>query len=88
MTRSGQSTASSRRQPQATSRSVALADEMGMKAPTLFTTMYMHAAPQDAVPAPMPRTAAIGHFTEHKAGSMQDPATELPRIYILVLRQR
>jgi len=36
-----------------------VSDERGMKAPTLFTTMYMHAAPQDAVPASMRRTEAI-----------------------------
>jgi hypothetical protein len=31
-------------------------------------------APQDVVSSPKRRTAAIGHFTEHKAGTMQDPA--------------
>ena len=43
-----------------------MSDERGMKAPTLFTTMYMHAAPQDAVSASMRRTEAIGGFWHHR----------------------
>jgi cytochrome c peroxidase len=51
-----------------------VADEMGMKAPTLFTTMYMHAAPQDAVLASMRRTGAIGRFWHPRTRAMQDRA--------------
>jgi hypothetical protein len=59
-----------------------VSDETGMKAPTLFTTMYMHAAPQDAVPASMPRTGAIGRFWHPRTRTMQDRACGLPRIPI------
>ena len=45
-----------------------MSDETGMKAPTLFTTMYMYAAPQDAVPASMRRTGAIGSVRHRMTG--------------------
>jgi hypothetical protein len=51
-----------------------VADVRGMEELGLSTTMYMCIAPQDVVSSPKRRTAAIGHFTEHKAGTMQDPA--------------
>jgi hypothetical protein len=51
-----------------------VADETGMKAPTLFTIMYMHAAPQDAVPASMRRTGAIGRFWLYMTTTIQDRA--------------
>ena len=50
-----------------------MADVRGMEELGLSTTMYMCVAPQDVVSSPKRRTAAIGHFTEHKAGTMQDP---------------
>src|SRR5215210_1668798 len=55
-----------------------------MKVPTLFTTMYMHAAPQDAGPASMRMTGAIGCFWLHMRATIQDRAngfrrTSLPR---------
>jgi hypothetical protein len=59
-----------------------VADETGMKAPTLFTTMYMHAAPQDAGPASMRRTGAIGRFWHPRTRAMQDRACGLRRIPI------
>jgi hypothetical protein len=43
-----------------------VSDERGMKAPTLFTTMCVRATPQDAVPASMRRTEAIGGFWHHR----------------------
>jgi hypothetical protein len=57
-----------------------VSDEMGMKAPTLLTTMYMSAAPQDAVPAPMCRTGAIGRFWQHRTSAIQDRANGFRRI--------
>jgi hypothetical protein len=60
-----------------------VSDETGMKAPTLFTTMYMHAAPQDAGPASMRRTGAIGRFWHPRTRAMQDRACGLRRIPIL-----
>jgi hypothetical protein len=59
-----------------------VSDETGMKAPTLFTTMYMHAAPQDAVLASMRRTGAIGRFWQPRTRAMQDRACGLRRIPI------
>jgi len=59
-----------------------VADETGMKSPTLFTTMYMHAAPQDAVPASMCRTGAIGHFWDHRTRAMPDPGNAFRRIFL------
>jgi hypothetical protein len=60
-----------------------VADVRGMKELGLSTTMYMCVAPQDVVSSPKRRTAAIGHFTEHKAGTMQDPANGFRRITLL-----
>ncbi len=57
-----------------------MADETGMKAPTSFTTMYMHAAPQDAVPASMPRIGAIGRLWRKGIGTMHNPADGSRRI--------
>jgi hypothetical protein len=60
-----------------------VSDETGMKAPTLFTTMYMHAAPQDAVPASMRRTGAIGCVWLHMTATIQDRANGFRRIPLL-----
>jgi hypothetical protein len=49
-----------------------VSDEMGMKAPTLLTTMYMSAAPQDGVPASVRRIGAIGRFWHHRTSAIQD----------------
>jgi hypothetical protein len=57
-----------------------VSDETGMKAPTLFTTMYMHAAPQDVGPASMCRTGAIGCFWLHMSATIQDRANGSRRI--------
>jgi hypothetical protein len=70
-----------------------VADVRGMKELGLSTTMYMCVAPQDVVSSPKRRTAAIGHFTEHKAGTMQDPANgfrriPLPRTPVIRARRR
>jgi hypothetical protein len=54
----------------------------GMKAPTLFTTMYMHAARQDAVVAAMRRTGAIGRFWHPRTRAMQDRANGFRRIHL------
>jgi hypothetical protein len=51
-----------------------------MKAPSLFTTMYMHAAPQDAAPASMRKTWAIGCFWLHLTATIQDRANGFRRI--------
>jgi hypothetical protein len=56
-----------------------VSDETGMKAPTLFTTMYIHAAPQDAVLASMRRTWAIGRFWHHRTSAIQDRANGFRR---------
>src|SRR5215204_1952943 len=66
-----------------TSRTVAVAGVTGMKAPTLFTTMYMHAAPQDAVLASIRRTGAIGRFWHPRTSAMQDRANGFRRISLL-----
>ena len=60
-----------------------MSDETGMKAPTLFTTMYMHATPQDAVPASMRRTWAIGRFWHHRTAAIQDRAHGFRGICVL-----
>ena len=57
-----------------------MSDETEMKAPTLVTTMCVRATPQDAVPASMHRTGAIGRFWHHRTSAMQDLAIELRRI--------
>jgi hypothetical protein len=57
-----------------------VSDETGMKAPTLFTTMYMHAAPQDAVPASMRRTGAIGRFWHPRTRAIEVCANGFRRI--------
>jgi hypothetical protein len=76
-----QSTASSSRQPQANSRKrVAVSDETEMKAPTLVTTMCVRATPQDAVPASMRRTGAIGRFWHHMTATIPDRANGFRRI--------
>ena len=64
-----------------------MSDEMGMKAPTLFTTLYMSAAPQDAVPTSMRRTGAIARFWHPRTRAMQDRANgsrkfQLPRTWV------
>jgi hypothetical protein len=53
------------------SRTVAVADETEMKAPTLFTIMNMYTAPQDAILTSMRRTGATGRFWHHKTATMQ-----------------
>jgi hypothetical protein len=60
-----------------------VSDETGMKAPTLFTAMYMHAAPQDAVPASMRKTGAIGSFWLHMTATIQDRPNGFRRIPLL-----
>jgi hypothetical protein len=42
-----------------------------MKAPTLFATMYMSAAPQDAVLASMLKTGAIGRFWHPRTATIR-----------------
>jgi hypothetical protein len=55
----------------------------GMKAPNLFTTVYMHAAPQDAVLASKRRTGVTGGFWHHRTRAMQDPAIGFQGIHLL-----
>src|SRR5215208_5502916 len=45
-----------------------------MKAPTLVTTMCVRVTPQDAVPASMHRTGAIGRFWHHMMATIPDRA--------------
>ena len=56
-----------------------MSDETGMKAPTLFTTMCVRAAPQDAVPASMRKTEATGRFWHPRTRAMQDRANGFQR---------
>ena len=60
-----------------------MSDETGMKALTLFTIMYMHAAPQDVVPASVRRIGAIGRFWHHRTSAIQDRANGFRRIPLL-----
>jgi hypothetical protein len=50
---------------------LAVADETGMKAPTLFTIMNMHRAPRDALLNSMRRTGATGRFWHHMTAALQ-----------------
>jgi hypothetical protein len=60
-----------------------VADETQMEAPSLFTTMYTYALPQDAAVASMHRTGALGRFWDHRTRAMQVPANAFRRIYLL-----
>ena len=60
-----------------------MAGVTGMKVPNLFTTVYMHAASQDAVLAPMRRTGVTGGFWHHRTRAMLDPAIGSQRIHLL-----
>jgi len=50
---------------------LAVADETGMKAPTLFTIMNMHRAPRDALLNSMRRTGATRRFWHHMTAALQ-----------------
>jgi hypothetical protein len=54
--------------------------ETGMKAHTLITTTYIHAAPRDAVLPSMRKTGAKGRVRHQMIGAMQDPANGFRRI--------
>jgi hypothetical protein len=60
-----------------------VANETGMKAPTLFMTMYVQAAPLDAVLTSTRRSGYIGRFCHHRMRTMQDPANGFRRIPLL-----
>jgi hypothetical protein len=67
-------------------RTVAVSYETGMKAHTLFTTTYIHAAPRDAVLPSMRKTGAKGRVRHQMIGAMQDLANGFRRIPIPALR--